>query len=127
MSIIYNMKVKLANHVWTAHNCSLNNLYFWIVKQYFNLCSNNFISRISIYRWTYMYTGKIVATYSMLTSQQYNLYTKMFYYILYNNVTSVCIFIGFLLWSITHTDGVKSTPYHVSGLVFLFSCPKILQ
>ena len=44
-----------------------------------------------------MYTGKIVATYSMLTSQQYNLYTKMFYYILYNNVTSVCIFIGFLL------------------------------
>ena len=27
----------------------------------------------------------------------------------------------------THTDDVKATPYHVSGLVFLFSCPKILQ
>ena len=24
----------------------------------------------------------------------------------------------------THTDDVKSTPYHVSALVFLFSCPK---
>ena len=24
----------------------------------------------------------------------------------------------------THAGGVKSTPYHVSGLVFLFSCPQ---
>ena len=46
---------------------------------------------------------------------------------LYNNVTSVCIFIGCWPWSIkghTHTDGVKSTSDHVSRLVFLFSCPQ---
>ena len=37
----------------------------------------------------------------------------------------MCIFIGCWLWSSkgTDTDDVKSMPYHVSELVFLFSCP----
>ena len=48
---------------------------------------------------------------------------------LYNNVTSVCIFVvdRDLLIEDTHRDDVKSTPHHVSGLVLLSSFPETLQ
>ena len=50
---------------------------------------------------------------------------EFIYIYLYNNVTSVCIFINIGCWPcIHHIDGVKSTSDYVSGLLFLFSCPQ---
>ena len=53
------------------------------------------------------------------------------YPILYNNVTAVCTFMGcdrdLLKDTHMYTDDDKSASTdHVSGLVFLFSCPQIL-
>ena len=47
---------------------------------------------------------------------------------IYNNVTSVFIFIGCWPWSIKgHTHRCVARQIHVSRLVFLFHAPKILQ
>ena len=58
----------------------------------------------------------------------YNAKPSTIYFILYNNLTFVCIFIGCWPWSSylkdtsNPRDDVKSTRYHVSGLVFQAVC-----
>ena len=78
----------------------------------------NFAFRINL---LYFDTACILPTQHTTFIVQILVYTS-----LYNNVTSVCIFIGCWPWSIKGHTQMASNPRHadhVSGLVFVFSCP----
>ena len=69
--------------------------------------------------WRHLWTVNYYSTY--VRKEKYNLFVN------YTITWLLCAFslvVDRNLLKETHTHGVKSTSYHVSGLVFLFSCPK---
>ena len=65
---------------------------------------------------------KVGITWSMSTP--YKCRTTIFIYTITWLLCAFSLVVDRDLLKDTHRDGVKSTSYHVSGLVFLFSCPK---